>query len=205
LFNITPLYYELNQKGQYRYTSGIFNDVREAAIAKDIIVQIGVLDAFVSAYINGKRIPMEQAAAIEAQQGKAAFAQIQGMNVQPKTIPLEGAIQQRKEITPESKIEIPAPANNVVANIVYKLQLGAFKNEVPVEIMNKYLSIADKGIANFKSGDLTIYTVGNFKDAAAAEAIKLEVIAKGITDAFVIALNNGGKISLEEAKKLSGK
>jgi hypothetical protein len=205
LYNITPLYYELNQKGQYRYTSGIFNDVREAAKAKDLIVQIGVSDAFVSAYINGKRIPMEQAAAMEAQQGKAVFAQIQGMNVQPKTIPVEGTIQQRTTVAQETKVVTPVAPNNTPVNIVYKVQLGAFKNEVPVEIINKYLTIADKGIANFKSGDLTIYTVGNFKDAASAEAIKSEVIAKGIADAFVIALNNGEKITLEDAKKLGGK
>ncbi len=205
LFNITPLYFELNQKGQYRYTSGIFNDVREASKAKDIIVQIGVADAFVSAYINGKRIPVEQAAAMEAQQGKSVFAQVQGMNVQPKVIPFAGNIEQRSVITQETKTVTPAPANNIAANIVYKVQLGAFKNEVPVDIMNKYLTIADKGIANFKSGELTIYTVGNYKEASAAEAVKAEVIAKGIADAFVIALNNGEKISLEEAKKLGGK
>lgn len=204
LFNITPLYYELNQKGQYRYTSGIFNDVREASKAKDAIVQIGVSDAFVSAYINGKRIPMEQAAAMEAQQGKSIFAQVQGMNVQPKVIPLANSIEQRSSITQETKNVAP-PANNVTVNIVFKVQLGAFRNEVPVEIMNKYLTIADKGIANFKSGDLTIYTVGSYKDAASAETVKAEVVAKGITDAFVIALNNGEKISLEEAKKLGGK
>jgi hypothetical protein len=205
LFNITPLYFELNQKGQYRYTSGIFNDVREASKAKDIIVQIGVADAFVSAYINGKRIPVEQAAAMEAQQGKSVFAQVQGMNVQPKVIPFAGNIEQRSVITQETKTVTPAPANNVTANIVYKVQLGAFKNEVPVDIMNKYLTIADKGIANFKSGELTIYTVGNYKEESVAEAAKAEVIAKGISDAFVIALNNGEKISLEEAKKLGGK
>jgi hypothetical protein len=204
LFNITPLYYELNQKGQYRYTSGIYNDVKEATKAKDVIVQIGVADAFVSAYINGKRIPMEQAAAMELQQGKSVFAQVPGINVQPKVIPLAGNIESRKTITEQTNT-IATPANNVTANIVYKVQLGAFRNEVPVEIMNKYLLIADKGIANFKSGDLTIYTVGNYKDAVAAEAVKSEVVSKGITDAFVIAFNNGEKITLEEAKKLGGK
>jgi hypothetical protein len=204
LFNITPLYYELNQKGQYRYTSGIFNDVREASKAKDAIVKIGVSDAFVSAYINGKRIPMEQAAAMEAQQGKSIFAQIQGMNVQPGIIPIANSNEQRNPIIQEQK-NVIAPSNKVAANIIYKVQLGAFRNEVPVEIMNKYLTIADKGIANFKSGDLTIYTVGNFKDAATAESVKAEVIAKGISDAFVIALNNGEKITLEEAKKLGEK
>jgi hypothetical protein len=205
LYNITPLYYELNQKGQYRYTSGIFNEVKEAVKAKDVIVQIGVSDAFVSAYINGKRIPMEQAAALEAQQGKTVFAQVQGMNVQPKTIPQAGSAEQRNIVTNEPKVNIPSSSNNVAANIVYKVQLGAFRKDVPVEIMNKYLSIADKGIANFKTGDLTIYTVGNYTDIAAAENVKSEVIAKGITDAFIIAFNNGEKISLEEAKKLSGK
>jgi hypothetical protein len=205
LFNITPLYFELNQKAQYRYTSGIFNDVKEAVRAKDVIVQIGVADAFVSAYINGKRIPMEQAAAMEAQQGKTVFAQVQVMNVQPKTIPQAGFIEQRNSIVNEPKINTPPPSNNVAVNIVYKVQLGAFRKDVPVEIMNKYLTIADKGIANFKTGDLTIYTVGSYNDATAAENVKSEVIAKGITDAFVIAFNNGEKISLEEAKKLSVK
>lgn len=202
LFNITPLYFELNQKGQYRYTSGIFNEVKEAAKAKNIIVQIGVADAFVSAYLNGKRIPMEQAAALEAKEGKSVFAQVPGVNVQPKIIPFASNNEQRTVNNPETKTNVTA--NNKSTNIVYKVQLGAFKNEVPVDIMNKYLTIADKGIANFKSGALTIYTVGKYTQLSAAEAVKLEVIAMGITDAFVIALNNGEKISLEEAKKLGG-
>jgi cell division septation protein DedD len=145
---------------------------------------------------------MEQAAALEAKEGKSLFAQVPGVNVQPKIIPFASNNEQRAINNTETKTTVTA--NNKSTNIVYKVQLGAFKNEVPVDIMNKYLTIADKGIANFKSGELTIYTVGNYTQLSAAEAVKLEVIAKGITDAFVIALNNGEKISLEEAKKLGG-
>ncbi|MCC6251818.1 MAG: PD40 domain-containing protein [Bacteroidia bacterium] len=203
LFNITPLYYELNQKGQYRYTSGIYNDIKQATAAKDEIVRIGVSDAFVTAYVNGQRIPMEQASAIEQQQGKGAFAQIQGMNEQPRVLQTE---TQNKAV-PQNQPQVTTPITSeksVAHNIIYKVQLGAFRNDVPVEIMNLYLSIADKGISNFKQDDLTIYTLGNFTQQAAAETVKNEVVAKGISDAFVIALNNGVKISLEEARKLTG-
>ena len=206
LYNITPLYYELIKKGLYRYTSGIFDNIREASAAKDVIVKIGVTDAFVSAYINGKRIPMEEAATIVSQQGKAAFANMQGMNMQPKVIPMsnEKATNENKtEITPSSNKV--APANNTSVNIVYKVQLGAFRNQVPVEAMNKYLSIAEKGISNQKNGDLTIYTVGNFKSLQEAESVKADVVAKGITDAFIAVFNNGSKITIEEAKRLEGK
>lgn len=206
LYNITPLYYELNKKGLYRYTSGIFDNIREASAAKDVIVKIGVTDAFVSAYINGKRIPMEEAATIVSQQGKAAFANMQGMNMQPKVIPMsneKAKNENNTEVTPSSNKV--APAGNTPANIVYKVQLGAFRNQVPVEVMNKYLSIAEKGISNQKNGDLTIYTVGNFKSLQEAESVKADVVAKGITDAFIAVFNNGSKISIEEAKRLEGK
>jgi cell division septation protein DedD len=206
LYNITPLYYELNKKGLYRYTSGIFDNIREASAAKDVIVKIGVTDAFVSAYINGKRIPMEEAATIVSQQGKAAFANMQGMNMQPKVIPMsneKAKNENNTEVTPSSNKV--APAGNTPANIVYKVQLGAFRNQVPVEVMNKYLSIAEKGISNQKNGYLTIYTVGNFKSLQEAESVKADVVAKGITDAFIAVFNNGSKITIEEAKRLEGK
>ncbi len=203
LYNITPLYFELNQKGQYRYTSGIFNELKEALKAKDVIVQIGVSDAFVSAYVNGKRIPMEEAAAMELQKGKTVFAQVPGVNVQPKIIPMDNTAI-TSEITMQTSQTKETEILNKAANIVYKVQLGAFRKEVSVEIMNKFLSIADKGIANYKNGDLTIYTLGNFSSITDAEKLRAEVIALGITDAFIVAFNKGQKITIEEAKSMGG-
>lgn len=64
LFNITPLNSELTETGKIRYTTGMFLDSELARVRKDGTVQLGVKDAFVTAYLNGKRIPMREAAAL---------------------------------------------------------------------------------------------------------------------------------------------
>ena len=91
--------------------------------------------------------------------------------------------------------------------VVFKVQIGAFKEEVPLEIANKFLKIARKGIKNYKdTNGLTIYTVGTYKTYEEANAVKMEVISEGdIKDAFMIAYNDGVKISIEEAKTLTTK
>jgi hypothetical protein len=64
LFNITPLNSELTESGKIRYTTGLFLDTEQARVRKDGTVQLGVKDAFVTAYLNGKRIPMREANAL---------------------------------------------------------------------------------------------------------------------------------------------
>lgn len=91
--------------------------------------------------------------------------------------------------------------------VVFKVQIGAFREEVPLEIANKFLKIAKKGIKNYKDDNgLTIYSVGSYKSYDEALTIKNEVIAEAdIKDAFIVAYNNGKKISVEEAKQLTEK
>jgi hypothetical protein len=74
IFNITPLNSELTETGKIRYTTGVFLDTEEARIRKDGTVQLGVKDAFVTAYLNGKRIPMREAAALLQRFGSEILA-----------------------------------------------------------------------------------------------------------------------------------
>lgn len=74
LFNITPLNSERTETGNIRYTTGLFFDTEEARIRKDGTVQLGVKDAFVTAYLNGKRIPMREAAALLERFGPGILA-----------------------------------------------------------------------------------------------------------------------------------
>jgi hypothetical protein len=94
----------------------------------------------------------------------------------------------------------------VDSGVVFKVQIGAFKDEVPIDIANKFLKIAGKGIKNYKDETgLTIYTVGTFKTYDDAVKVKGEVTAEGITDAFIVAYNDGKKISVDEANQLINK
>ncbi|MBS1581202.1 MAG: SPOR domain-containing protein, partial [Bacteroidetes bacterium] len=74
LFNITPLNSERTETGKIRYTTGIFLDLDRAKVRKDGTVALGVTDAFVTAYLNGKRIPMRDARALLARFGTAVLA-----------------------------------------------------------------------------------------------------------------------------------
>lgn len=74
LFNITPLNSERTETGKIRYTTGIFLDLDRAKARKDGTVALGVTDAFVTAYLNGKRIPMRDARALLARFGTAVLA-----------------------------------------------------------------------------------------------------------------------------------
>lgn len=75
LFNITPLNSELTANGKIRYTTGMFLGEPQASQRKNACVSLGVVDAFITAYLNGKRIPLRDARALLAKFGTSILAQ----------------------------------------------------------------------------------------------------------------------------------
>lgn len=74
LFNITPLNSERTETGKIRYTTGVYLDMERARMRKDQSVGLGVKDAFVTAYLNGRRIPMNEARVLLARHGRSILA-----------------------------------------------------------------------------------------------------------------------------------
>lgn len=97
-----------------------------------------------------------------------------------------------------SSTSIYSPANPIPLDsklpdgLIYKVQLGAFKNAIPQDIF--------KGISPIM-GETTPkgfirYTAGIFVKYETADAVKEELKRMGFKDAFVVAFNNGKRIPL---------
>jgi hypothetical protein len=61
LQNVNPLNSELTETNKIRYTSGQYNNMNDAVAKRDEIRKQGIVDAFVTAYYNGKRITLSEA------------------------------------------------------------------------------------------------------------------------------------------------
>ncbi len=75
IFNITPLNSERTETQKIRYTTGVFLDMDLAGVRRNEAVSLGVTDAFITAYLNGRRIPMREARALLEKFGPGILAQ----------------------------------------------------------------------------------------------------------------------------------
>lgn len=69
LLNITPLNIQKTDKGNLRYTTGIFVDIPNAQVRMDEIIKMGVVDAYITAYYNGERITITESKRLIEEEG----------------------------------------------------------------------------------------------------------------------------------------
>ena len=191
LFNLSPIYKEQTPYTFVRYTCGIYNSMNQAIAEKDRIVKIGIPDAFVTAYYNGKRINPIEAKNIEQSNGAGVFAKTNNA-----VVPENQAAEIKKQPTTYTEVD--------KASIVFKIQIGAYKEQVPTTMVDAFLKVAStQGLDQTKIADgTTIYTVGKFKSYEEATKIKDALVNEGVKDAFVIAYKGEQKISVNEAKNI---
>ena len=98
-----------------------------------------------------------------------------------------------------------ATPSNTVSGIVFKVQIGAYRTEVDLSSNSALSQLSGDGVEYTRNGTgLLIYTAGSFTDKAAADALKEKAVRGGVPDAFVVAYNNGVKISVRQALELLG-
>ena len=103
-------------------------------------------------------------------------------------------------------VEIAAVPKSVFINgVVYKVNIGEYNKDVPNNVAAIYFEIINKGVEHYQtSSGTTIYSVGAYVDFASANTTKVEVIEKGLGEAFVVAYKDGKQITIDEAKNLTG-
>ncbi len=154
IFNISPLNSERLSNSNIRYTSGIYNNLNEAAKRKDQIREIGVTDAFVTAYYNGKRISISAA--------KRKFGEV-GINV----LEVSNQVADNRPNTTNS--------SKPVESTSYVIYIGTFADEVPANIAKAMLFLEEsRGIIQEKNGSEVSYYTKPVKSEETAKIIKQE-------------------------------
>ncbi len=90
----------------------------------------------------------------------------------------------------------PIPMDMEMPNgIYYKVQIGAFRNDIPQNLYDEFAPICGESLAN----GIKRYTAGFFLKLEGADQIKREIRDIGYSDAFVVAYRDGKRIPLYEA------
>jgi hypothetical protein len=209
LYNLSPIFTEKLPSGLYRYTAGIYNVKDHLSTDRARVNGIGIKDAFSSAYYNGKRITFTQAEQIKNDSVNLkmevenpivfpAVADVAPANnttggVNPVVAPFSNGVTTGPAPTAENGVKVGEEG------LSFRVQIGAYKNQVPTEIAANFQKIKEWPVDNKLINALYIYTVGNFTDVKFAKQLKDQMIGLGIGDAFVSVYQNGKKLTYAES------
>jgi tetratricopeptide (TPR) repeat protein len=110
-------------------------------------------------------------------------------------------ISEELDLDEEGEADGPGPDD-----VIFKVQLGSFTRAVPARTQALFDKIGKiRPIDTFVGEDgATVYTTGNMRTFADGLALQNQVRVEGVKDAFVIAIRDGKRVSLPEAKILTG-
>lgn len=163
------------EDGYYRYCSGAYKTLNDAAFHRAELVLEGYGDAFVTAYKGGKRIPMSQA----------------------------GATYEKKDRGYKENLDEKAVTTSAIdkSKVSFRVQLGGLKSANDAAFEERVSKLKDVSKQATASGMLR-YMVGDFRNYNEAVRFKDKLANEGYPEAFVMATFNGEVISIQEALEL---
>jgi cell division septation protein DedD len=190
---IQPVTGERTATGLTRYTAGLFKEFNGAKSAQDKIHALGFRDAFIVAFLNGKRIPLPQA--IASQGGNANTVAVNN------TTPDNTSQQQTNNTTVQVQNPVNSTSVKDIKGVFYSVQIGAFQHQVTAA---QLYNLSPLFSYNAPNGYIR-YNCGKYDNITKASAEKQSIIARTpIKDAFVVAYSDGERIGLPQAAQLLG-
>jgi len=121
----------------------------------------------------------------------------------PKPEVPEPIVDVKPEPKPEVVATVQAPISKQNSNnkIEFRVQIVALQENATYRVarMKKEFNITEP-VSEERIDGWNKYTVGSYKTLAEAQELKASLIAKGKTDAFIIAYNNGKRVTIAEAQ-----
>ena len=200
---VSPIDYETMPNGYIRHTSGRFGNYDQARTSQANIRRQGISDAFVIAYIDGRKVSFSEAIEYQKSLESRVIAEANAENTTPKT---QGVVPSEENL---SNVEY-APLNlntgteeNNKEGISYYVQIGAFSKSPDPEILSVFSKVAgDKIHVKFPREGLQVYRIGVFSSYEEAQNTLAEARSFGIVDAFIVAFKGEEQISSSEAIRL---
>jgi hypothetical protein len=161
--------------GQFRYFSGSFDNLAAASKHKVIMTaEAGFPGAFVVAFKDGKRISLREITEVNPEYN---------------------------ENISEYEAEMSGDTIPKIEDAVYRIQLGAFKDGIPREVLDFYLTLGNvKPVKDPKTG-VTKYLVGEYSTQEEARKAEEEFKGMGANEAYIIIDYKGKIIDLVDKDK----
>lgn len=176
----------LNQEklghGLVRYSYGKYTSFQEAENARSEIIKKGIHDAFITAYLNGKRFTISQLNLLESE--------IADKNIIDEKRTFNRNIISFSEKEGKAEIKKIVSTSASTGSTVYTLVLGEYKDFVPNNNASVFLRLKKWGLKTIDVGEKTFYCLGTFSSKAEAEFLKEEVSEMGIENAKIINYSN---------------
>lgn len=169
VLSLSPLNQERIPNNLVRYSSGVYGSLSQAIVARNLIVQNGISDAFVTAYYQGERITISRAKELA---GSGTTTPSSG-----NTSPVESTTQ------PE---ESGSQNTTAVSEVTYFVQVGPYTGSIPVDQARIILGLSSYGVIVEKNNDATLYKIGNFTNRSEAETLREDLVSKGLVDPIVV-------------------
>ena len=180
LFNITPLQTFNTSNGYIRYSTGVYRDINEANERRDEVRAKGVTDAYVVTYKNGQRIKVNEATSSSSS----------GAN--------SNSMESANSTSNNNQNEVSS------TGVIFKVQIAAFRKQIDIANNATLSQLSSFGIEyTATASGLLLYTAGSFTTKSDADELRTQIVSLGISDAFIVAFNNGKKISVRSAIALT--
>ena len=178
-----PLMYETEPvNNSNRYYTGVFSNLPDAETALGEVSRQGFTDAFIVAYNNGSKLPVNRARQMELS---------------------------RQQVTPlpQEKVTEPPAASYASADpgaVVFKIQLGVFRDPLRTEVLRRWQNMAgNKNVGHSRNNNgLYVYSIGNFNNFEEAVPVRDRFINEGVPDAFIVPYQGERRITMQEAGRL---